>query len=265
MDMFMLLAALLIAAIFFLVFLIATSARSSSYPYEAAGPLLTAAERFFYSTLEQVIPSGYVVTFKVRIGDVLKVRKGLEKKQALIMRGKIQQKHFDFVVCRKDDMSVACCIELNDASHKRADRAKRDAFVRAACQAANVTLLEVKNSRSYVIDDLRSLVLAAIAGKPTPAPVVAPEPTPVGTMGKQVYPPKMDSTPEPSKISTSKMAKKHGCSTDEFMQKLVDSMYVEKIGDEYRLTEFGVNMGGEEKAHPKFGKFLAWPEDLPVV
>jgi len=253
MEIFMLLAALAVAAIFFLVFNLANSGRSDDYPYERAGPLLTAAEHNFYSVLERVVPSGYLVTFKVRIGDVLKVRKGLDKKRAFAMRGKVQQKHFDFVICRKDDMNVACCIELNDASHNKRDRAKRDAFVRAACNAAGVTLLEVKNRRSYVVDDIRAMIETAVQGKP----VVMPEPVDI--------PEKESPTPvEVAKISSSKLAKKYGCSTDEFMQKLVESMYLKKIDGDYQLTDFGVNMGGEEKNHPRFGKFFTWPEDLPL-
>lgn len=253
MEIFMLLAALAVAAIFFLVFNLANSGRSDDYPYERAGPLLTPAESNFYGVLERVVPSGYLVTFKVRIGDVLKVRKGLDKKRAFAMRGKVQQKHFDFVICRKDDMSVACCIELNDASHNRRDRAKRDAFVRAACKAAGVTLLEVKNRRSYVVDDIRAMIAAAIQGNP----VVMPEPVDI---------PEIESSMpvEVAKLSSSKLAKKYGCSTDELMLKLVESMYLKKIDDDYQLTEFGVNMGGEEKNHPRFGKFFTWPEDLPL-
>lgn len=164
MDMLIFLAlALALATFVFLVFL-SKSAGSGSYPYESAGPLLTAAERNFHLSLEKAIPSGYVLTFKVRIGDVLKVRKGLDRKRAMIMRSKIQQKHFDFVFCRKEDMSVACCVELNDASHNRADRVKRDEFVRAACEAAGVPLLEVKAGRSYAVEDLRLHVMSAING-----------------------------------------------------------------------------------------------------
>lgn len=249
----MLLVALAIAAIFFLVFTLVNSGRSDDYPYERAGPLLTPAEHNFYSVLERVVPSGYLVTFKVRIGDVLKVRKGLDKKRAFAIRSKVQQKHFDFVICRKDDMNVSCCIELNDASHNKRDRVKRDVFVRAACSAAGVTLLEVKNHRSYVVDDIRAMVASAIQGKP----VVIPEPVDVPEQKKT----------KPfvvTKLSSSRLAKKYGCSTDDFMQKLVESMYLEKVDGDYQLTEFGISMGGVEKNHPRFGRFFAWPEDLPL-
>lgn len=254
MDIFLLLTALAIAVIFFLIFTLTNSARSNAYPYDRAGPLLTPAEHNFYSVLERVVPSGYLVTFKVRIGDVLKVRKGLDKKRAFAMRSKVQQKHFDFVICRADDMNVACCIELNDASHNKRDRVKRDAFVRAACSAAGVTLLEVKNGRSYIAEDIRVMLVEAIEGKPT---AIA---DPDKMLNKE--------QPKPAKLaklSSSKLAKKHRCSTDDFMEKLVESMYLERVDGNYRLTEYGIKMGGEEKNHPRFGVFFAWPEDLPFA
>ena len=90
-------------------------------PYEKVGPLLTQAELNFYQVLKQVVPKGYFVAPKVRIGDVLTVKRGLDRKKALISRSKIQQKHFDFVICQEPEMQPVCCVELQVSSHKRAD------------------------------------------------------------------------------------------------------------------------------------------------
>src|SRR5690606_21741553 len=132
---------LVVVGVVFIAFLLIRNA--GSYPYVKAGPLLTPAERNFHKVLVNAIPPGHALTMKVRIGDVLNVKKGLDKKRAMIMRAKIQQKHFDFVLCRTDDYTPVCCIELNDSSHKRRDRAARDEFVRGACAAAGMPLVEV--------------------------------------------------------------------------------------------------------------------------
>jgi hypothetical protein len=47
---------------------------------------------------------------------------------------------------------------LNDASHNKPTVAKRDAFVRAACEAASLPLIEVKNQTSYVVKDVRLMI-----------------------------------------------------------------------------------------------------------
>lgn len=129
------------------------------YPYIKAGPLLTHAEKIFYETLVLSLPPGCVIALKVRLGDLINVKKGLDKKSALIARSKIQQKHIDFVLCRRDSMAVVCCIELNDSSHAAADREKRDVFVREACKAAGVPLLEVKAAGSYSVTDLKTKLI----------------------------------------------------------------------------------------------------------
>ena len=74
---------------------------------------------------------------------------------------------------------------------------------------------------------------------------------------------KVGGTAKPFSLAL-ELAKKYGCTTDDFMQKLVESMYLKRVEGHYQLTEFGMNMGGEEKNHPRFGRFFAWPEDLPL-
>lgn len=125
------------------------------YPYVKAGALLTKAEKIFYEALVIALPPGCVIAIKVRFGDIVNVKKGLDKKGALIARSKIQQKHIDFVLCRRESMAVVCCIELNDSSHAADDRVKRDQFVREACKAAGIPLLEVKAAGSYSVSDLK--------------------------------------------------------------------------------------------------------------
>ncbi|MBQ4840140.1 DUF2726 domain-containing protein [Pseudoalteromonas luteoviolacea] len=229
------------------------------YFYEPAGPLLTAAENNFYLVLKDIVPSDYVLTFKVRIGDVLKVRKGLDKKETFKLRAKVQQKHFDFVVCRKKDKRVVCCIELNDSSHNRADRKRRDKFVRSACKAAGMPLLEVKNRRSYVKSDLKKQLNSVLSGSTIidnqdSEPEAIQRPVTEFVDNKVV-----------EKLATSKMAAKYGCSTDEFIQMLVDSMYMQFTETGLALTDFGRNMGGEQREHPSTGKYVVWPEDLPLT
>lgn len=151
--------AVLVAGWFFIGVFGRQSNRPREYPYVKAGALLTKAEKLFYEALVIALPPGCVIAIKVRFGDIVNVKKGLDKKGALIARSKIQQKHIDFVLCRRDSMTVVCCIELNDSSHAAADREKRDVFVREACKAAGVPLLEVKAAGSYSVTDLKTKLI----------------------------------------------------------------------------------------------------------
>lgn len=149
---------LVIVITLFLLVIVAKRKVAPGLPYEARGPLLTPAELHFYQALRLAIPEDCVLTFKVRIGDVIRTRRGLDRKASLVMRAKIQQKHFDFVVCRQD-MSIVCCIELNDSSHRRRDRIQRDRLVRSACRSAGIALIEYPTQRDYQVSDIRKAII----------------------------------------------------------------------------------------------------------
>ena len=115
--------------------------------YVRAAGLLTPAERHFYYSLERRLPPGYRLSFKVRLADVVTVRcaRGRQFWRAF---GPIAQKHVDFVVCDADFCPVLA-VELDDASHGRADRARRDRFVDRAMASAGVPLVRVRAARAY--------------------------------------------------------------------------------------------------------------------
>jgi len=94
------------------------SATVDEFPYQRAGPLFTPAERSFLGVLDQAVAGRARVFGKVRVGDVLGPRKGLQRGASSTARNKIDRKHFDFVLCDPSDLSVICVIELDDKSHQ---------------------------------------------------------------------------------------------------------------------------------------------------
>ena len=67
--------------------------------FEQRNPLFSPAERSFYGVLEQAVGSGYRVFGKVRLGDIVRPGKGLNKSRRTTALNKLNQKHLDFVVC----------------------------------------------------------------------------------------------------------------------------------------------------------------------
>ena len=116
--------------------------------YVRAAGLLTPAERHFFYSLERRLPPGYRLSFKVRLADVVTVRCARGGRQFWRAFGPIAQKHLDFVVCDADFCPVLA-VELDDASHGRADRARRDRFVDRAMASAGVPLVRVRAARAY--------------------------------------------------------------------------------------------------------------------
>lgn len=136
------------------------SKKKPSLPYKKNKYLLSKAERAFYEVLLGAVGSDIVVFTKIRLLDLLYLPKGTENAQT--HRNKVQSKHVDFVLCRRDTISPICVIELNDSSHKKASRQERDAFVKAALAAAGLPYLPIPAQRTYDQRKLRQDIRAAI-------------------------------------------------------------------------------------------------------
>lgn len=122
--------------------------KAPSY-YEAKGGLLTPAELKFLGVLDQVIGTHYRIMAQVRLADVIKVKKGLDKSTRSSAFNRIKSKHLDFVACDVTDLSVKFAIELDDSSHNRPKRKERDAFLEEAMESAGVPLYRFPVKREY--------------------------------------------------------------------------------------------------------------------
>lgn len=67
-----------------------------------------------------------------------------------------------------------------------------------------------------------------------------------------------------AKLSSSKLARKLGLKTPEFLPKLAELGFLEAAGGIYFLTTRGNRIGGEAKRSKKFGDYFIWPRDLNI-
>lgn len=67
---------------------------------------------------------------------------------------------------------------------------------------------------------------------------------------------------EGSKLTSSKLARKHGLKTAEFLDRLVSAGHLELKDGKHYLTEAGKAAGGEFRMSPRFGPYFLWPETL---
>lgn len=124
-------------------------------PYESRGNLLTAAEQVFYGVLVQAL-DGYRVMSKVRLSDVVDVRKGLKGPERQTAFNRIKSKHVDFVVCEPADLRIVCVIELDDSSHEKADRQDRDSLVDDILKAAGIPISHFPVKKSYTVEEIQA-------------------------------------------------------------------------------------------------------------
>lgn len=125
-----------------------------TYPYKSKKNLVTSAERSFFGVLNAAIGDSFHVFMKVRLADVLAIRKGLSKSARQSAFNKIRSKHLDFVICDKNDLSIVGVIELDDQSHKLNHRKERDLFIDCALEAAEIPFLHINAQKGYSPSEL---------------------------------------------------------------------------------------------------------------
>lgn len=136
-------------------------------PYRRRDYLLTKAERSFYGVLCDASGEAYRIFAKVRLADLLWMPKGTADRQQHSNR--IQAKHVDFVLCDRASVGPVLAIELDDASHGRADRQRRDAFVDQCLRDAGLPLLRVPVRSAYDVAAVRAQIAEQIARSQAPA------------------------------------------------------------------------------------------------
>ena len=146
-------------------------AKGDVLPYVKNASLFSAAERSFLGVLDQAAPPAYRVFGKVRIADVISVRKLANRGAWQRAFNKISGKHFDYVLCRADDLSFACVVELDDKSHAKQQRKQRDSFVEEVCSVTGLPLLRVPARHAYAVEDIRQQLHALL-----PPPLAVGEP-----------------------------------------------------------------------------------------
>ncbi|TOI40268.1 DNA repair protein, partial [Vibrio parahaemolyticus] len=69
---------------------------------------------------------------------------------------------------------------------------------------------------------------------------------------------------EQTKLSSSKLAKKHKLKTDDFLNLCVNKGYLTCNDGKHSLTDEGKSSGGEFKYSKRFGPYFIWPESLII-
>jgi hypothetical protein len=113
------------------------------YPYRKRKSLMSEAELKFYNALEKAVPEGEIkILSKVRILDIVE-----PTKRGYLYMNKISSKHIDFLLCKKEDMSPALAIELDDSTHEK--RKERDNFKNKVMEVSGLQLERFKVKGVY--------------------------------------------------------------------------------------------------------------------
>lgn len=132
------------------------SKKGNANQYEKTDSLFTPAEMAFLKTLEIALEGKYRIFGKVRVADVITVKKTSEKGVWQKAFNKIGMRHFDFVLCDKESLKVIGVVELDDSSHNNKTQKERDEFLNEICKETGVNITRIKAKKTYDIETLKT-------------------------------------------------------------------------------------------------------------
>ncbi len=177
-----------------IVTLLASRLNDSSFPFpfDAKPTVFTPAEKNFQNLVEKALGEKYRVINRVKLADVMTVRKGVSTKAGQTAINNANNKYLDFVICDRDTMKLLGAVDLVDTNGK-GYKVKKDWFVSGALEAASVPHIRIKVKPNYSVEEIRACIVNKLLGKTSapspkvkgriiPAPMVKPRPKSTGAI-----------------------------------------------------------------------------------
>lgn len=123
-------------------------------PYYKA-MLLTKNEWYFYINTLKPLEEKYNIKVlpKVRMEDVVGVKKTVDKKERASARGKVKSRHFDFVITNPN-LKILLIIELDDRSHETEKAIKNDEFKNSVLNQIGIPYIRITRNDSEKFEDM---------------------------------------------------------------------------------------------------------------
>lgn len=132
------------------------------FPFSVRRQLFSEAERQFLSLIENAVAGEFRVVCRVRLSDLLSLRKDTTQKIAKSALTRAGAKQVDFVLCNKNDMTPVMAIDLVYGSGKNGHNTQRDFFVNGALETASIPHVRIKAKGGYTVVDIRECIEAKL-------------------------------------------------------------------------------------------------------
>ena len=117
--------------------------------------IMTEAETKFFRTLHAAVGKQYIIFPQLPIWTMVQAESN-NSKSVLAFKNRINQKRVDFVLVDSASLKISMAIELDDRSHLRGDRQRRDVFVDAVLDQAGIKLVRILTSSTYDPQTIRN-------------------------------------------------------------------------------------------------------------
>lgn len=125
--------------------------------YYLKNSIVTPVEKWMYNIIKDELTEEYFVAPKVGIKDFVGVKKGNNYMKYF---GHIAQRHIDFLVCKKETLSPAFGIEIDDTSHEQQNRKDREQENDQIYNAIGIKVLHMPTKIKE--EELRDIIKNAI-------------------------------------------------------------------------------------------------------
>lgn len=127
------------------------TAPSDARTYEAFEPaeslFVNRSERVFFQSLRRALPHDYHLHSKVRLEDIVRVKKAIKGQAHWQLRGRVKSRHVDYLITDINGVPKAA-IELDGSSHNKAalnaDKLKDGIF-----EAVGLPLIRVRTGTDF--------------------------------------------------------------------------------------------------------------------
>jgi len=130
--------------------------KNNTYSYTAKDSLMTHTETDFFIKLERAVSERYAVFPQVHLSALLNPQ--AQSKDWLYAFRHINGKSVDYVLCDKTTLRPTYAIELDDYTHHKADRKKRDAEVERIFDEAELPLVRFRNKDVSEAEIIKALI-----------------------------------------------------------------------------------------------------------
>lgn len=128
---------------------------------------LTLAEKNFFECLSNALSDDFYIFTRVAMLDVMEPSPAAGILKSRRIRNRLNSERLDYVLCKKQDMSIFGIVELEDFNKQNGKDAKaeRESLISAVCKASHLRLFYFDVRQDYHGVDIRRLV----TGRSSPA------------------------------------------------------------------------------------------------
>lgn len=145
--------------------LMAGKSRLSRHPYQKQTALFSPDDRVFFRALQDAVGDRYEIFGKIRVTDVIVPKKGAPRAETRLAFNPIAGRHFDFVLCEKSNMTMACAIQLTDKTNP-ARMPDVGNPIKAVCESVALPYVSFQIQAHYPADEMRERLRLAMSREP---------------------------------------------------------------------------------------------------